>query len=47
MISAWFKSKSCFVDFKGLATLGLEGLGCTTWGAFVLIIILGPHLTPM
>jgi hypothetical protein len=44
MISAWLKFESCFVDFKGLATLGLEGLGCTTLGALVLMIVCGPTL---
>jgi hypothetical protein len=42
LISAWLKSESCFVDFEGLATLRLEGLGCTTWGALVLMIVCGP-----
>jgi hypothetical protein len=39
---AWSKSKSCFVDFKGFVALGLEGLGCTIWGALVLVAIYRP-----
>jgi hypothetical protein len=42
LISAWLKFESCFVDFKGLATLGLARLGCTTWGALVLMIVCRP-----
>ncbi len=42
MISAWLESESPFVDFSSLATLRLKGLGSTTWGALVLVIICGP-----
>jgi len=35
LIGAWSKFESFFVDFFGLAILGLEILGSTTWGAFV------------
>jgi hypothetical protein len=43
-IGAWLESKSSFVDFFDLAALGLKGLGSTTWGAFVLMIVCEPTL---
>ncbi len=38
----WSKFESHFVDFSSLITLRLEGLGFTTWGALVLVIVHGP-----
>ncbi len=43
LMGEWSKSKSPNVDFLGLVTLGLEGLGSTTWGTFVLMIIYMPR----
>jgi hypothetical protein len=42
LIGAWTKSESPSVEFSGLVSLGLKGLGYATWGAFVLMIIHGP-----
>jgi hypothetical protein len=42
LIGAWTKSESPSIDFSGLVALGLKGLGSTTWGAFVLVIVRGP-----
>jgi hypothetical protein len=44
LIGAWSESESPFVDFSSLTALRLEGLGCATWGALVLVIICGPTL---
>jgi hypothetical protein len=38
-IGAWSKYKSPSINFSILATLRLERLGSTTWGALVLMII--------
>ncbi len=42
LIGAWSESKSPSNDFLGFITLKLEGLGSTTWGALVLMIICEP-----
>ncbi len=38
----WSKSESPSANFFSLATLGLEGLRSTTWGALVLVLVCGP-----
>jgi hypothetical protein len=44
LIGVWLEFESTLVDLLGLTTLRLEGLGSTTWGAFVLVIICKPTL---
>jgi len=44
LIGAWSKFESPFADFSNLVVLRLEGLGSTTWGALVLVIICMPTL---
>jgi len=43
-IGAWSKFKSISIDLECFATLGLQGLRCTTLGALVLVTLCGPML---
>ncbi len=35
LIGTWSKFESPSIDFSSLAGVGLEGFGCTIWGALV------------
>jgi hypothetical protein len=42
LIGVWSKFESPSIDFSGLTTLRFEGLGSTTWGALMLVIVCKP-----
>jgi hypothetical protein len=42
LIGAQWKFESPSIELSILAGVGLEGFGCTTWGALVLVTICGP-----
>ncbi len=42
LMGVWSKFKSSYASLLGIVALGLERLGSTTWGAFVLMVICRP-----